>query len=133
MFQKAENNKKTHHIADTIQSLVEIGLHPVSIHFNESKPKVILRQAPKLAQLGPSYKYSWGKDHLGRLYELYILPMRDFNLVWKAYPRKKSATISTTQRGYQSKTSESFWDISPTLRPVNAIKPSNDICFGIPA
>lgn len=138
MFQNARNNKAIHHVADTIQSLVEIGLHPISIHFNESKPRVMLRQAPQGKNLGDSYKYSWGKDTKGRLYELHMLPMRDINIVWKVFPQQIMTHTKNKKPHQDLNTSNEsnpahHWDISPRLRPVSPLQSSNDIFFSVPA
>lgn len=138
MFQNARNNKAIHHVADTIQSLVEIGLRPISIHFNESKPRVMLRQAPQGKNLGASYKYSWGKDAKGRLYELHMLPMRDINIVWKVFPQPITANSNSSKArwnpgGNAANRKTHHWDIAPQLRPVASLQSSNDIFFSIPA
>lgn len=94
MFYNARNDKKIDQVANTLQALVQAGIKPLNIAFNERKPKVTVASDPTLSDhhsnLGPAYCYSWGTDTQGRFYEMYMLPMRELNLVWRTYPQRKA-------------------------------------------
>jgi hypothetical protein len=140
MFQSVKNSKRMQHIAESIQSLVAIGIKPKSIHFDERKTKVLLQNAPDTQGLGPSYRYSWGKDEQGQLFEMHMLPMRDINLIWKTFPRKETIVKSKQHRIAPStsisRTKISERAISPAIRlsKLAGTKISaDDISFGIAA